>query len=85
MRKQNLFEKLKSWISSLGWNMFIWGLDITQEEYWERIYQQEKEFKKRNNQEEVYTKGDMYKAFGFGQMNNSSQDFKEFIEQIKNK
>ena len=46
MGKQNLLDKLKSKVSSLGWKMFIWGLGITQEEYWERIYQQEKQFKK---------------------------------------
>lgn len=46
MGKQNLLDRLKSKVSSLGWKMFIWGLGITQEEYWERIYQQEKQFKK---------------------------------------
>ena len=45
MGKQNLLDKLKSKVSSLGWKMFIWGLGITQEEYWERIYQQEKQLK----------------------------------------
>ena len=47
MGKQNLLDILKSKVSSLGWKMFIWGLGITQEEYWERIYQQEKQFKKK--------------------------------------
>jgi len=47
MGKQNLLDRLKSKVSSLGWKMFIWGLGITQEEYWERIYQQEKQFKNK--------------------------------------
>lgn len=47
MGKQNLLNRLKSKVSSLGWKMFIWGLGITQEEYWERIYQQEKQFKNK--------------------------------------
>jgi hypothetical protein len=38
-------KKLKSIISSLGWRLFIWGLGISQEDYWEQIYQQEKRFK----------------------------------------
>jgi len=42
MKKENLFELFKNKISSLGWALFIWGLGISQEEYWERIYQQEK-------------------------------------------
>ncbi len=47
MGKQNLFEILKSKVSSIGWKLFIWGLGITQEEYWDRIYQQEKQFKNK--------------------------------------
>lgn len=45
MRKQTLLEKLKSKIASLGWKLFLWGNSFKQEEYWERIYQQEKQFK----------------------------------------
>ena len=51
MKKQNLFQKLKNSISSIGWRLFIWGLGITQEEYWERIYQQEKSYKRESNSE----------------------------------
>lgn len=47
MGNKNLFETLKNKVSSIGWKMFIWGLGITQEEYRERIYQQEKEFKNK--------------------------------------
>jgi hypothetical protein len=51
MKKQNLFQKLKNSISSIGWKLFIWGLGITQEEYWERIYLQEKIYKRESNSE----------------------------------
>lgn len=47
MAKQHLFQRLKNKISSLGWKMFVWGLGISEEEYWERIYQQEKKFKNK--------------------------------------
>jgi hypothetical protein len=47
MGKENLLAKFKGKVSSIGWKLFIWGLGITQEEYWERIYQQEKQFKKK--------------------------------------
>jgi hypothetical protein len=51
MQKENLFQLLKSKISSLGWKLFIWGLGMSQEEYWERIYQQEKRHKQESNTE----------------------------------
>ncbi len=47
MKKQNLLDKIKRKVSSIGWKLFIWGLGITQEEYWERIYEQEKQFKNK--------------------------------------
>jgi len=47
MKKQYYLDRLKTKISSIGWKLFIWGLGITQEEYWERIYQQEVQFKKK--------------------------------------
>lgn len=45
MNKENILELFKSKISSLGWKLFIWGLGLTQEQYWERIYEQEKSYK----------------------------------------
>lgn len=47
MKKENLVDKFKSKVSSIGWKLFIWGLGITQEEYWEHIYQQEKQLKNK--------------------------------------
>lgn len=42
---------IKNKISSIAWRLFIWGLGITQEEYWEQIYQQEKHHKGIENSE----------------------------------
>lgn len=48
MRKETLLEKLKSKLASLGFKMFLWGSSFKEEEYWEIIYQQEKQFKSTN-------------------------------------
>jgi len=48
MERETLIEKLKCKIASIGWKMFLWGNSLKQEEYWERIYQQEKDYKKIN-------------------------------------
>ena len=42
MMKDTIIQRIKSFIASLGWKMFIWGNDFTEEEYWEMIYNQEK-------------------------------------------
>jgi len=47
MRKEKLIERIKSWIAGKAFKVFIWGNDISQEEYWESIYQQEKMFKQK--------------------------------------
>ena len=42
MGKLTLFEWLRALIGDLGWQLFLWGNDITPEEYWGQIYRQEK-------------------------------------------
>lgn len=42
MGKQTLWEKIKDKIASIGWHLFLWGNDLTKEEYWKQIYEQEK-------------------------------------------
>jgi len=44
MKKPTLLESIKSWLADIGWKLFIWGNDFTQEEYWERIFRQELAF-----------------------------------------
>ncbi len=47
MKKETLLERLKRFLGSIGWKLFIWGNNFTQEEYWERIFQQELAHKRR--------------------------------------
>ncbi len=34
-------------------------------------------------EQRMYSEGDMYKAFGFGQANNKRKEFKEFLNRLK--
>lgn len=43
--KETIKEKIKSKIADIGWIMFLWGREMTQEEYWQIIYNQEKNSK----------------------------------------
>jgi len=45
MEKQTIIQKIKQWIAGIGFRLFIWGNETTEEQYWEEIYQQEKLFK----------------------------------------
>jgi hypothetical protein len=51
MGKKQLIDKFKDFISFIGWKMFLWGNDTTEEEYWEEIYQQEKHWRLNNHRE----------------------------------
>ena len=48
-----IIYKIKSLIATIGWKLFIWGSGITEEDYWEAIYQQEKSIRENNNHEEM--------------------------------
>jgi len=48
MGKFNFITKIKMFLASIGWKIFIWGNNYTEEEYWESIYQQEKNHKINN-------------------------------------
>ena len=47
MGKLSFVDEIKQYLSGIGWKMFIWGLGISQEEYWSRIYEQEKSYRER--------------------------------------
>lgn len=49
MQPKSLIEKLKQWIAGIGFRLFIWGNSTTEEDYWEEIYQQEKNWKQSNH------------------------------------
>ena len=42
MGKESLGQMIKRIIGGLVWVLFIWSLDMTQEQYWKQIYEQEK-------------------------------------------
>jgi|SoiMetStandDraft_2_1073263.scaffolds.fasta_scaffold94811_2 hypothetical protein len=42
MGKQTFIDKIKDFIAGMGWQLFLWGNDLTKEEYWNAIYEQEK-------------------------------------------
>lgn len=41
MSEETIKEKIKGWISGVGWRMFLWGIEKTAEEYWKEIQRQE--------------------------------------------
>ena len=38
-----IWEKLKEWIGGIGFDLFIWSNDMTQDQYFKAIYEQEKD------------------------------------------
>jgi len=49
MGSLTILQRIKQVIAEIGWKLFIWGNDFTQEEYWQQIYLQEKPY---TNEEE---------------------------------
>lgn len=47
MEKLSWLKQIKLWLAKLGFRLFIWGNETTEEDYWEEIYQQEKEFRQQ--------------------------------------
>lgn len=41
MKQQSLYKQFKSWLGGIGFRLFLWGNEMTAEEYWEQVYQQE--------------------------------------------
>ncbi len=41
-------DMVRSWISGIGWRLFLWGVQKTEEEYWQEIQRQETECGKRD-------------------------------------
>lgn len=42
MGSLNLLERLRQFIGKWSFNIFIWSIRMTREEYWREIYRQEK-------------------------------------------
>jgi hypothetical protein len=52
MGKLSILTQLRLWIGSIGWRMFIWGSDTTEEKYWNDIYELEKSFREQKEEED---------------------------------
>jgi len=44
MGKLSILTQLRLWIGSIGWRMFIWGSDTTEEKYWDDVSSAEKTY-----------------------------------------
>lgn len=42
MKPFTFLQIIKQWIASIGFRLFLWGNDTTEEKYWREIYEQEK-------------------------------------------
>jgi len=51
MGKLSFMIRLRLWIGSLGWKIFICGMDTTEEEYWDKVYEWEKSFREKKEEE----------------------------------
>jgi hypothetical protein len=52
MGKLSILTRLRLWIGSIGWKMFIWGVDTTEKKYWDDIYELEKLRREQKEEEE---------------------------------
>ncbi len=52
MGKLSILTQLRLWIGFIGWKMFIWGADTTEEKYWNDIYELEKLRREQKEEEE---------------------------------
>lgn len=44
MGKETFENRIKRWISGIGWILFLWGIGKTAEKYWKEIQLQENSF-----------------------------------------
>jgi hypothetical protein len=52
MGKLSILTRLRLKIGSIGWRIFIWGVDTTEEKYWDDIYELEKMRREQKEEEE---------------------------------
>jgi hypothetical protein len=48
MGKESFIQRIKSRIASIGWKLFLWGNSYTEEQYWEMIYKQERDYRENS-------------------------------------
>jgi hypothetical protein len=49
MKRLSIIKKIKLFIGNIGWRLFLWGTDITENEYWSQVYEQEKIYREQFN------------------------------------
>lgn len=47
MGELSLIECVKDFIAGMGWRLFLWGSGFSEEEYFNRIYEQEKALREK--------------------------------------
>jgi hypothetical protein len=52
MGKLRILTRLRLWVGSIGWKLFIWGMDTTEEAYWNSMYEWEKTYRIQIEKEE---------------------------------
>ena len=50
MSKQSLFDRLKEFIGNVAFDVFLWSVSMTNEQYWRTIYLQEKRYIENNGE-----------------------------------
>lgn len=53
----SIFQKIKDFVGAVSFKIFLWSISMTKEEYWNAIYEQEKELEKRSMYV-IFTKGE---------------------------
>ena len=49
MGKFTLKEHILGLINTLSWRLFLWSSNMNQEEFWDAIYEQEKQLRRNKN------------------------------------
>ena len=42
MGKQSLKDKIKEFITGIAFKVFLWGIEMTDDQYWKNVYEGEK-------------------------------------------
>lgn len=49
-----LLTRLRLFIGSIGWKLFIWGTMTTENQYWNDVYELEKSIRERRDDDDDY-------------------------------
>lgn len=48
MEKRTIIQIIKSYLAGIAFRVFLWGNELTEEQYWKEIYEQEKDYEYYN-------------------------------------